>query len=66
MGLSSLAFAAIHLSGPSFLPLTALGAALGATYILSGGSLLACTLAHGLYNAFALLSMAVVDTVNIL
>jgi membrane protease YdiL (CAAX protease family) len=57
VALSSALFAAMHLDGPSFLPLTALGAALGATYLASGGSLLACSLAHGLYNAAALLSL---------
>lgn len=55
---SSLAFAAAHLSGPDFVPLTALGAVLGSTLLLSEGSLVAATLAHSLYNAAILLSIA--------
>jgi membrane protease YdiL (CAAX protease family) len=58
VGVSSLAFAAAHLSGPDFVPLAALGSVLGGTLLLSEGNLVSATLAHGLYNAVILLSIA--------
>ena len=56
--ISSLAFAAAHLSGPDFIPLATLGAVLGATFLVAEGNLAVPTLAHGVYNAVILLSIA--------
>ena len=58
MFVSSLAFAAAHLSPPDFVPLTVLGAVLGGTAMAADGNLAAPTLAHGLYNAAILLAIA--------
>ncbi len=55
--LSGGAFAASHVAAPAadVAQLLALGCALGAVAAASGGSLVAATLAHALYNAAALL-----------
>ncbi len=54
--LSSTAFAACHLAAPlqDVVLLWVLGCALGAVAAASGGSLVAATLAHALYNAAVL------------
>lgn len=54
--LSSTAFAACHLGAPlqDVVLLWVLGCALGAVAAASGGSLVAATLAHALYNAAVL------------
>lgn len=54
---SSLAFAAGHLSLPEAVPLTVLGVCLGVTARAADGNLLAPMLAHGLYNGAILFSV---------
>ncbi|GAX77500.1 hypothetical protein CEUSTIGMA_g4944.t1 [Chlamydomonas eustigma] len=51
---SSLLFAIYHLSWSSLIPLTCLGMCLGGSLLLSRGNLAAPTLAHIVYNAWAL------------
>ena len=58
VAISSLAFAAAHLSGPDFVPLATLGAVLGGTLLAAEGNLVAPTLAHSIYNAVIILSIA--------
>ena len=58
VAVSSAAFAAAHLSGPDFVPLTVLGGVLGAVLRAAQGNVLAPTYAHALYNAAIMLAIA--------